>query len=464
MSQSKPLFIHKYLNNLTPACLGHKKTRGHNFNSNEANKLRHCLKTTVHHNWKAKTGNMLSSFNSSAKRPLLAAGNAKNEQYGGRINQIFFITCVASFLLQLLASVASWNSARSLQSSSMIVGFAENQVTELIRQRKGKVASAAPLATPLIALNDQPKHGGRLRILFGILTADFPNDETYRKRHRKLFELWNDPRVCSLPDFKARPANERYECQLIYTFVMAGNPDAPPILVNNERPYEVNKPLTGARSRDVNDPDTILLNIRENMNEGKSQTWMKYGAEIAEEHDLDYVTKCDADSLLHLHDFFEWAYKNLPPAPYNTNVYAGALRDKAYWPRHETEKERIQYESYFGQNFEGVHLYVAGQFYILSTDLARFVGKEAYVNNCSYCEGHEDHDISAMAFHSPEPIKLMVIGRNHRFWEHPVKGVPRWRRMWDRESARVAGVPFEGKKFNSNSTFENVMGYPATQL
>lgn len=399
----------------------------------------------------------MNSFNPSTKRLSQNAGNGKNEQYGSRINQIFFITCVASFLLQLLASVASWNNARSLQSS-MIVGFADDKVTELVRQRKADVA-----AVPIISPTEKPKHGGRLRILFGILTADFPNDETYRKRHRKLFQLWDDPRVCSLPDFKARPLNERYECQLIYTFVMAGNPDAPPVLVNHERPYEVSKPITG-RSRDLNEPDTILLNIRENMNEGKSQTWMKYGAEIAEEYGLDYVTKCDADSLLHLHEFFEWAYKHLPPAPYNTNVYAGALRDKAYWPRHETEQERIRFESYFGQNFEGVHLYVAGQIYILSTDLARFVGKEAYTNNCSYCEGHEDHDISAMAFHSPEPIKLMVIGRNHRFWEHPVKGEPRWRRIWARETARKAGVPFEGKRFNTNSTFEDVMGYPATQL
>jgi hypothetical protein len=396
---------------------------------------------------------MMSAMNPSTARRLSL--NTKSEQqYGGRINQIFFITCVASFLLQLLASVASWNNARSLQST-MMVGFEGDQTSELIRQRRVEVA-------PIVSPTETPKHTGRLRVLFGILTADFPNDESYRKRHRMLFKLWDDPRVCSLPDFKARPLETRYECQLIYTFVMAGNPEAPPVLVNNERPYEVAKPITG-RSKDLNEPDTILLNIRENMNEGKSQTWMKYGAEIAEEYGLDYVTKCDADSLLHLHDFFEWAYKNLPPAPYNTNVYAGALRDKAYWPRHETEQERIRFESYFGQNFEGVHLYVAGQIYIVSTDLARFIGKEAYTNNCSYCEGHEDHDISAMAFHSPEPIKLMVIGRNHRFWEHPVKGEPRWRRMWQRESARKAGVPFEGRTFNSKSSFQDIMGYPATQ-
>ena len=194
------------------------------------------------------------------------------------------------------------------------------------------------------------------------------------------------------------------------------------------------------------------------MNEGKSQTWMYYGSKIAEEYDLDYVTKCDADSLLHLHEFFQFAYKHLPPAPYNTNLYIGALRDKAYWPRHKTEQEKIRFESYFGNQFEGVHLYVAGQLYIMSTDLARFVGEEALKNKCSYCEGHEDHDIAAIAFHSPDPIKLVVIGRSHRFWEHPVKGEPRWRRILARETARVAGVPFEGKMFMSDSSFDTL--YP----
>ena len=184
---------------------------------------------------------------------------------------------------------------------------------------------------------------------------------------------------------------------------------------------------------------------------------MKAGAEIAEEYDLDYVVKCDADAMLHLHEFFQFAYKHLPPAPYNKHMYVGALRDKAYWPRHTTEAERIRFESYFGNNFEGVHLYVAGQIYIVSTDLAKFIGQEALTNKCSYCEGHEDHDISAMAFHSPEPVKLVVIGRSHRFWEHPVKGEPRWRRIWARETARMQGVPFEGKLFFTNSTLDDVL-------
>lgn len=312
--------------------------------------------------------------------------------------------------------------------------------------------------------NTEPLKNGRLRILVGILSADFYNDFVYRKRHRKLFQLWNDPRVCSLPEFKQRPVNERYICEFVYTFVLGANPDASTELVDSSRPMEVSRPvpLQGV-GKDLNEPDMTLLNIRENMNEGKSQTWMHYGAQIAEQYELDYVAKCDADSMFHLHEFFHFAYKNMPPAPYNSNMYIGALRDKAYWPKHTTDADRIRFESYFGNTFDGVHLYVAGQIYICATDLAKFIGQEALRNKCSYCEGHEDHDISAMAFHSPEPIKLVVVGRNHRFWEHPVKGEPRWKRIWARELARVKGEPFEGRLFSTNSTFEAVMGYRPPQ-
>jgi hypothetical protein len=170
------------------------------------------------------------------------------------------------------------------------------------------------------------------------LTADFYNDQAYRKRHRKLFELWDDPRVCSLPDFKQKSMEEREVCELIYTFVVGGNEETTPELVDDSRPMTATRPIPG-KSPDLNDPDMTLLNIKENMNEGKSQTWLKHGAEVAEQYGLDYVVKCDADAMLHLHEFFTFAYKHLPPAPYNTHVVL-CLRDKAYWP-HTTEDERI---------------------------------------------------------------------------------------------------------------------------
>lgn len=96
-----------------------------------------------------------------------------------------------------------------------------------------------------------------------------------------------------------------------------------------------------------------------------------------------------------------------------------------------------------------MYRYSAGQNYILSRDLAKFVAQEA-VNSRGYVEGHEDHDISTMAFHSPLPVHLVAVAKSQRFWEHPVKGEKRWQRMWEREQARMSGRPFEGKTLKKN--------------
>jgi len=67
----------------------------------------------------------------------------------------------------------------------------------------------------------------RLGILIGIFTTDYKNDEEYRSRHRKLFTLWNDPRVCSLGDFeKWKKAAVPTSCEVMYTFVVGANPAA----------------------------------------------------------------------------------------------------------------------------------------------------------------------------------------------------------------------------------------------
>ena len=401
----------------------------------------------------------LKKANSNVNSAVRCTISTKN------INAAFLTICIVAICCQIYGTTLTFREHSALLFESDVrqrQKVASDSLSSREEQRRllyggDKDDSISSVSTPEKYRVGSSPHSGRLRVLVGILSADIFNDQVYRKRHRTLFKLWNDPRVCTLPEFKKKPLSERYVCELIYTFVIGANPNATPELVDNSRPFEVTRPISGI-SKDLNEPDMTLLNIRENMNEGKSQTWMYYGAAIAEEYDLDYVAKCDADSLFHLHEFFHFAYKNMPPAPYNSMMYVGALRDKAYWPKHTSEKERVQFESYFGMNFDGVHLYVAGQLYILATDLAKYVGQEALAGNCSYCEGHEDHDISAMAFHSPEPIKMVVIGRSHRFWEHPVKGEPRWKRILAREQARMSGQPFEGKLFTTNSSLFDVLG------
>jgi len=162
--------------------------------------------------------------------------------------------------------------------------------------------------------------------------------------------------------------------------------------------------------------------------------------------------KLDADAILHYHDFLMFIDQHLPPAPYNTNIFVGALRDKAGWPKDiHPQSDMARLESFWGNEFEGVHLYLAGQTYIMSRDLCQFVVDEApfadkRIGPGGYLEGHEDHDVSSMAWHSPTPLHMITIGKSQRFWEHPVKGQPRWNRIEKRERARVEQKLFEGKK------------------
>jgi hypothetical protein len=201
---------------------------------------------------------------------------SKREGAGGgrRFYQIFLIAC---YTLQLFWLFFSWN-----HSKGGLVWTTRFEVeSEPHYSRVPKVPDAL-VSHPFVASTTSavssiqaaapPVHEGRLRILLGIVTADFVSDQPYRDRHRKLFALWNDPRVCTLADFKARPIETRYECQVIYTFVLGANPDVSPELVDDSRPMEVARPIEGICS-DLNEPDMTLLNIRENMNEGKSQTW-----------------------------------------------------------------------------------------------------------------------------------------------------------------------------------------------
>ena len=124
------------------------------------------------------------------------------------------------------------------------------------------------------------------------------------------------------------------------------------------------------------------------------------------------------------------------------------------------QPDAMEREDYFKHHFYNmVHLYAQGQCYIMSIDLARFVAQEAaaitYVSRrndktlypkqfkamarYNYTEGHEDHDVSAMAFHSPHPIQFQLLDRYQKFWRHPIKNQKnvKMQQRWDTEIERI---------------------------
>jgi Galactosyltransferase len=277
------------------------------------------------------------------------------------------------------------------------------------------------------------------RVLFGIMSADFKKDCSYRGWIRELFQIWNDSRICSLSHFKILPADN--SCEIIYTFVIGANPNATTSLIDDSRPFETEHPPVAQNCEDFGEADMTMLDIRENMNEGKSQTWMYYGSIIAYKYNLDYVAKCDTDTVLYLDSYFEFAHKSMPPAPFNHNMYIGAMLPKSRWRTNRTDKREIdRYEGHFNRNFGGIHVYMAGQLYIMSPDLANFVGKEAQRSGCSYCEGVEDHDIGTMVYHNPDPVKTVAVGTHQLFWQHEVKRSGQWLGILARERDRMGNA------------------------
>jgi hypothetical protein len=311
-------------------------------------------------------------------------------------------------------------------------------------------ASTAATATAVV----HPKR--RLRVLMGIFTTDEIVQMPYRREFRKLFAvfpMYNDTRVCSLHDFAMAPNDEiRYQCQFIYTFVVGGLKSDH--LIRTELVREslstplvlpLGQPRDHIRSKDLKfNNDVTFLNIQENMNEGKSQTWFAYATKVMKQYDLDYAGKMDSDSLPYLDKFFDWARFFLPPPPYNQGIIAGAPVDKLWWDGNKKQLADDVHEEFFKAQYGKVmHLYAAGQCYILSRDLAETVVLEAPKSHV-YREGHEDHDISAMAFHSTKPISFHLLSLPQQFWRHPVKRYKArkrlWYTLWHNEKVRLTKV------------------------
>ena len=75
----------------------------------------------------------------------------------------------------------------------------------------------------------------------------------------------------------------------------------------------------------------------------------------------------------------------------------------------------------FGNEFEGIHLYMSADLYLLSSDLVDFVVSEVphsttRVAPGGYVIGEEGHDVASMAFHSPTPLQVIVISKSQQFW------------------------------------------------
>ena len=139
-------------------------------------------------------------------------------------------------------------------------------------------------------------------------------------------------RICSLQEWTCQYEQFKDECQIIYVFFIGGNPDGPPILLNESMSdfrsmlFEGRQvPFVSAGENDTKkttisttlstksiivnkrEPGVIYLNIRENQFDGKMTTWFQFAALVGREYpEIDFAAKVDSDLLLLTPNFLQY--------------------------------------------------------------------------------------------------------------------------------------------------------------
>jgi hypothetical protein len=228
-----------------------------------------------------------------------------------------------------------------------------------------------PVPYPSSPLAEKETH----RILLGIFTTNSRDDESRRQLIRKTY-LSNfrilakvglvapdaEDTICSLADFVA-DGNKMKDCSIIYTFVMGAmdksNTTAPTDLTEladqDKVKYVVERPSS---LPDTAEKDILYLNIRENMNAGKTVTWFRYASSIlpAAEFGIDLIGKVDLDAVLLPRPILEDLNNQISERPAQ-RIYGG----------YDIVQRNAQTDT----------PYMQGGTYFLSTDVAKQVTSDA---------------------------------------------------------------------------------------
>jgi len=262
--------------------------------------------------------------------------------------------------------------------------------------------------------------------LLGIFTMESEQEEKRRQLIRDTY-LSNDfgGRTCTLKEFKKQVterADKPRTCEIPYVFVISGGNESRPTEHNDNEPLVIDHSF-------INNPvqDAVYLNIKENMENGKSVSFFKYAASLAGEYGIHYISKIDSDTLLSVNKLLDLIDFDLPPSPHNKRMYGG----------------------YSWGNLAGNSVYAAGQFYFMSLDLAHYIGFSLDAEQRKFLTDRrrptEDLDIGSFVFSHPKPIKFIDLNP-FQFWYHPVKVEEEWMNKWrlgvDNISFHAEVLPF----------------------
>mmetsp|Transcript_32681 Transcript_32681/g.79261 ORF Transcript_32681/g.79261 Transcript_32681/m.79261 type:complete len:721 (-) Transcript_32681:1019-3181(-) len=264
---------------------------------------------------------------------------------------------------------------------------------------------------------------GNPRMLVGIFTTNLkPIERKRRNALRQTFIKSYDHtptphRICSLQELLKKQVSEE-DCQLAYTFVIgAGNKKkkaTPMVNVNANNTKDMVIP-----SSQITDPepDVLYLNIKENMNDGKSETWFKYATLLSESQlYFDYITKMDTDTLLFPYPLFE-KMSQWPKYPNNIHIYGG---------HYVVKQDAVQRA---GLTVLGTS-YMDGPMYWLSPDVARFISDPNRCNHTELRTHAEDMSIGNYVNSFPYPIHRLTL--SNKCYAHPLKRLEHYRKRWKR--------------------------------
>ena len=284
------------------------------------------------------------------------------------------------------------------------------------------------------------------RILMGVFTT-IQDPLLYRKNYRHLATLSHGV-MCSLNAFLL-DSESTAACRIIYTFVVAGRDEGPTKYLERNKDVALPRPTfkIPAKLSDWNTAqDFTVLNIVENMEDGKSETWLNFASQVVEETEgIDYIAKTDGDTLLHVDKFVQYLDAFLPPSPYNSHVMMGKAAVRHLWEHKQKRKAMSLMKHHYdrGSGYGHLQLYFQGQFYGMSPNVANEIVQEAKLDRVQqYKQGYEDSDISAMANNLPHSLKFLFIKPPDMFWRHPVKftqeGKTEFFVAWREEFRRLA--------------------------
>ena len=215
-------------------------------------------------------------------------------------------------------------------------------------------------------------------------------------------------RLCSLHNYLS-DRKVVSTCQIVYAFVVGGNASAP-----TAYPADAKDLVVKNRTLASLEPDMILLNIKENMNHGKTPSWFHYASTLLDRK-IDYVAKLDLDTLVSIPQLLTFINDELPipnqRAP--PRVFGGLLMDF-----HACGGYQVVCKPVKGK------VYMSGQFYFVSYDLVQHQSRWR-TNDTFISREHEDLSFGIQIWAYPHPIKFIAFNP-HLFWRHGCKNETLW--------------------------------------